>query len=246
MEWIKVTRTLRGPKLTWVSRVLDMNRVPYRLNGVSMEAPWVEVPKESEKRAQIFLYPINSLTWNDPLFLANPGTGNYAWWAQAPKRFSELCGALGVLANRFLRDMANQVQCIPEGESTYECPYSTGLIETCPKNLWALCEPMTRCQIVFLGIAQVLDGEDSGSIRWVRQLSDQIKSRQLKSEFMSMSLFHVLGGWLTNGKAPVLVSLANRGPEAVVEALMEDMELINGEYLPKQRHHPVVLPNLSD
>lgn len=234
MSWIKVTRTLRGVKLRWVVGTLEADELRYRLNGETMDAPWIEVMEADQGRAKRLLIPVDSLGDNDTMFVANPGTANPAWWAEAPKAFGEFAGGLGILANKVLRLMAGQVKCQPSGASKYDCPYATGVIERCPADLWAACEPMSRTQAVFLGIAEALGGDDDESLRWADELINAARElREKQDEVYWLTFFHVIGEWLSEGTAHRLVAICGQGASAVVEAVLKDTKEIDGERFPR-------------
>lgn len=234
MSWIKVTRSMEASKLKWVREALEAVGMRYRVSGEDFAHPWIEVSAEDQPRANRLLLPVDSLASDDPMFVASTGTVNPAWWDEAPRSFGELVGGIGILANRALRNMADEVGCRPEGASPYDCPLALGLIDKCPQDLWRACEPLTRVQALFLGISEVLDGNDNKALEWSHSLVREARSRRGGEEEMYwLTFFSVVGEWISEGTAHRLVAMNGQGASAVIDAVMKDTKEINGEIFPR-------------
>ena len=236
VNWTQLTRRTNPNKLTWLVRALERVGIPCRLNGETFHAPVLEVDKSQFDRAWEVLGPVDELADDDPMF--DHVSGKRAWWIDPPRpgRVGELAAAIGLLANKVRRSIAQGAQCVPEGVDPFACPRWAGLVESCPANLRSVCRPMIRLELLLLEVGKQLRVEDERAIarceELIQELRGQAGSRE-QSDYM-IAFCHVLSLRMSEGRLGRLVKLSKRETREVVRDVMRETVEVDGTMLPKR------------
>jgi len=238
VTWVGLAKAV-VPKLTWALSALARAGIPCRLNGESFQSPTLEVPSGDVDRARRVFDPIAGLADNDSMFLDLDSAK--AWWVRPPRPgdVAALAGGIGLAANRVRRVIADGASCLVPGASKFDCPYATGVIESCPANLWAVCRPMARLENHLIAVGTTMGVDDDAALARCAELLAAIEGLGAEDQTgATLSFFHILSLRMTEGRLSRLVKLAKKSSPEIVDDVMREVVSCKGSVIPTRGETP--------